>query len=382
MLTNRDIAELTDWRRELHRFPEVSRDEAGTAARVVAALGALGPDQVLTGLGGHGVAAVFTGRDPGPIVLFRAELDALPIEELSDAPHRSTIPGKGHLCGHEGHMTLLMGLGRLLARNRPARGRVVLLFQPAEEDGSGAAAVVADPAFAAIKPDWAFAIHNLPGLPLGHGALSAGVVNCASLGLKITLTGKTAHASQPEAGTSPGLALAHLIDRFTHLAPPGPLRPGYRLITVTHARLGEPAFGIAPGAAELWITLRSTEDTAIAALKAEAMALATAQAQSHGLTVTFETHDHFAASVNQPEATARIASALDALSIPHDPGDLPMRASEDFGRFSLPGTRAAMLFLGAGTTHPALHNPDYDFPDALIQPGVAIFHQIARELLA
>ncbi|MDP3379657.1 MAG: M20/M25/M40 family metallo-hydrolase, partial [Brevundimonas sp.] len=193
MLTNRDIAELTDWRRELHRFPEVSRDEAGTAARVVAALGALGPDQVLTGLGGHGVAAVFTGRDPGPTVLFRAELDALPIEELSDAPHRSTIPGKGHLCGHEGHMTLLMGLGRLLARNRPARGRVVLLFQPAEEDGSGAAAVVADPAFAAIKPDWAFAIHNLPGLPLGHGALSAGVVNCASLGLKTTLTGKTAH---------------------------------------------------------------------------------------------------------------------------------------------------------------------------------------------
>lgn len=375
-LTNRDIAELTDWRRDLHRFPEISREEAGTAARVVQALGPLHPDQILSGLGGHGVTAVFNGAEPGPTVLFRAELDALPIEEVSNAPHRSTIPGKGHLCGHDGHMTLLIGLCRLIARQRPARGRVVLMFQPAEEDGSGAAAVISDPAFAAIKPDWAFAIHNMPGLAFGTGMLKSGTVNCASQGLKITLHGKTAHASQPEAGTSPGLALARLIETFTNLAPPGPLRPGYRLVTVTHARLGEPAFGIAPGMAELWLTLRTTEDAGMAALKAEAMEIA----RSQGLPVTFETHDDFAASVNDPEATARIAAALDALNIPHDEGDLPMRASEDFGRFGQPGTRSAMLFLGAGDG-PALHNPDYDFPDALIQPGVAIFHQIARDLL-
>lgn len=376
MLTNRDIDELTDWRRDLHRFPEVSREEAGTAARVVQALNPLKPDQVLTGLGGHGVAAIFNGTDPGPTVLFRAELDALPIEELSDAPHRSTIPGKGHLCGHEGHMTLLMGLGRLISRQRPRRGRVVLMFQPAEEDGSGAAAVTADAGYAAIKPDWAFAIHNMPGLGFGAGMLKSGTVNCASQGLKITLHGKTAHASQPEAGTSPGLALARLIETFTHLAPPGALRPGYRLVTVTHAKLGEPAFGIAPGMAELWITLRTTEDSTMEALKSEAMEIA----ETQGLPVTFETHDDFAASVNDPEATARIAAALDALNIPHDEGDLPMRASEDFGRFGQPGTRSAMLFLGAGHG-PALHNPDYDFPDGLIQPGVAIFHQIARDLL-
>lgn len=381
MLTNRDIADLTDWRRELHRFPEVSREESATAARVAQALAPLNPDELLTNLGGHGLAAIFNGSEPGPTVLFRAELDALPIEELSDAPYRSTIPGKGHLCGHDGHMTLLMGLGRLIARRKPARGRVVLMFQPAEEDGSGAAAVVADPAFAAIKPDWAFAIHNMPGIPFASGHLKSGVVNCASQGLKITLGGKTAHASLPETGTSPGPALAKLIDTFASLAPPGPLCDGYRLVTVTHARLGEPAFGIAPGMAELWITLRTTEDAAMAALKSDAMALATAQARSHGLTIRFETHDDFAASVNDPEATAHIAAALDALQIPHDEGDLPMRGSEDFGRFGQPGTRSAMLFLGAGQTHPALHNPDYDFPDALIQPGVAIFHQILRDLL-
>ena len=381
MLTNRDIAELADWRRELHRFPEVSREEAATAARVVQALGGLGPDQVLTGLGGHGVAAVFHGAAPGPTVLFRAELDALPIEELSDAPYRSTIPGKGHLCGHDGHMTLLMGLARLLSRQRPERGRVVLMFQPAEEDGSGAAAVLADPAFAAIRPDWAFSIHNMPGTAFGRGLLKSGVVNCASQGLRITLGGKTAHASLPETGTSPGLALASLIDQFTRLAPPGPLGPGFQLITVTHARLGEPAFGIAPGAAELWVTLRTMEDAGMATLKAQAIALAETAAKAHGLTVGFETHDDFAASVNHPEATERIAQAMEALGMAHEEGDLPMRGSEDFGRFGQPGTRSAMLFLGVGERHPALHNPDYDFPDALIGPGVAIFHRIARDLL-
>lgn len=380
MLTNRDIAELTEFRRELHRHPDVSRDEAATAARIIAALGPLAPDRIVTGLGGHGVAAVFDGAAPGPTVLFRAELDGLPIEELSDAPHRSTVAGKGHLCGHDGHMALLMGLGRLVSRRRPASGRLILMFQPAEEDGAGAAAVVADPAFAALKPDWAFAIHNMPGLAFGQGLLAPGVVNCASQGLKITLGGKTAHASQPETGTSPGLALADLIARFTRLAPPGPLQPGFRLVTVTHARLGEPAFGIAPGQAELWITLRTMEDGAMAALYAEAIATAQQAAGDHGLTIHLETHDDFAASVNHPQATARIAAALDALAIPHAPDGLPMRASEDFGRFGQPGTKSAMLFLGAGHG-PALHNPDYDFPDDLIPPGVAIFHRIAKDIL-
>jgi amidohydrolase len=382
MLTNLDITELTALRRMLHRFPEVSRLEVETAARVAAALAPLQPARVVTGLGGHGVAAVFEGRAPGPSVLFRAELDALPIDELSQAPHRSTIAGKGHLCGHDGHMTLLLGLGRLLARKRPARGRVILMFQPAEEDGSGAAAVVADPAYGMLKPDWAFAIHNLPGLALGHSLLRAGTVNCASQGLKITLSGKTSHASEPEKGRSPGLALAGLIATFTRLAAPVPLAPGFRLITVTHARLGEPAFGIAPGAAELWLTLRTMADTEMADLRGEVVDLAKAAAAASGLEIAFETQDDFAASVNDPDATAHIAQALAALGMPHTDTDLPMRGSEDFGRFGQPGTRSAMLLLGAGQTCPALHNPDYDFPDDLIPLGVRIFHQLVADILS
>jgi amidohydrolase len=335
---------------------------------------------VIAGLGGHGLAAIWEAPSPGPTVMFRAELDALPIAETGTAPHRSEIPGKGHLCGHDGHMAILLALARLIGRAPPAQGRVVLMFQPAEEDGSGAAAVVADPRYAAIAPDWAFAIHNMPGVPVGQALLAPGVVNCASTGMRLTLSGRTAHASQPEAGVSPALALARLIPALAALGPGGALAPDYRLVTVTHARLGVPAFGIAPGEAELWATLRTQADAPMAALRDAAAALAAGVATAAGLALDIAWQDDFAASVNDPDATRRAAAALDAVGIAHGPGDLPMRASEDFGRFGRPPTKSAMIFLGAGTGIPALHNPDYDFPDALIPLGARVFHRILTDL--
>lgn len=379
-LTNRDILELTEWRRDLHRYPEVSRFEAETAKRVVTALAHLGADQIVTGLGGHGVAAIFDGDQPGPTVMFRAELDALPISEISTADYRSTIPGVAHLCGHEGHMTMLMGLGRLLARRRPVRGRVILMFQPAEEDGSGARAVVSDPRYTDLRPEWAFAIHNWPGTALGHVLLASGVVNCASMGLKILLTGKTAHASMPDTGTSPAIALSRLIPGLLALGTGGELNEKFRLVTVTHATMGAASFGIAPGAAELWVTLRTVHDAQMADLLASAMNIATTEAAAAGLGVSFTQHDHFAASVNDADATAIAAAAVDALGVIRAHGSLPERASEDFGVFGWGQTKSAMLFLGAGTVVPALHNPDYDYPDDLTPLGVAIFHRIVRDL--
>lgn len=381
MLTNADIAELTDFRRALHRFPEVSGEEERTAATIRAALGPLHPDQIVTGLGGHGLAAVFNGQAPGETVLFRAELDALPIEELGSPPHRSTIPGKGHMCGHDGHMTILLALARLIARRRPARGRVILMFQPAEENGAGAAAVLADPRFAALTPDWAFALHNMPGLPLGHATLRAGTMMCASQGLRIHLTGKTAHASMPETGTSPVHAVARLIPALLALGPGGVLDERFRMVTITHARMGEPAFGISPGYAELWVKLRTREDGPMAALYDEAAALVRAEAARDGLAVDLATQDAFSATVNDAAAIARLTAALEALNIPHDDRNLPLRGSEDFGRFGEAGARMAMMFLGSGERHAQLHNPDFDFPDDLIAIGTGIFHKVMRDLL-
>ena len=381
MLTNSDITELTDWRRELHRFPEVSGQEAETAARVTAALAGTRPDQVMTGLGGHGVAAIWNGAAPGETLLFRAELDALPIEELGQPAYRSTIEGRSHMCGHDGHMTILMALARLISRKRLATGRVILMFQPAEEDGSGAAKVLADPRYPTLKPDWAFALHNMPGLPFGHATLRVGTMMCASQGLRIQLTGKTAHASMPETGISPVAAVARLIPALLALGPGGPLSETFRMVTITHARIGEAAFGISPGYGEVWVKLRTREDGPMAALRTEAEALVRAEAARDGLAVSFVTRDDFAATVNDAGAITRLVSAMDALNIPHGDDHLPLRGSEDFGRFGVEGTRMAMMFVGSGEKHPQLHNPDYDFPDGLIPLGARLFQRVMTDIL-
>lgn len=379
-LTNRDIIELQAFRHELHRHPEVSGEERETARRVVEALRSLGPSKILTDLGGHGVAAIFEAKEPGPTLLFRAELDALPIEEKSHAAHRSTISGKGHLCGHDGHSTILLALAKGLSRQPVTRGRVVLLWQPAEEDGSGAAAVLADPRFSEIRPDFAYSLHNMPGLAFGTVALKSGPVNCASRGMKIRLSGKTAHASQPETGISPMAAMSALMPSLTALSHGAPPSTDFTLATVTHAWLGEPAFGIAPGDAEIWVTLRTLIDDRMSELCERAERLVTGAASQAGLKQSISYHDVFFHCENAAEAVAHLEQALTVEGVRFGEGNLPMRASEDFGRLRAV-CPSAMFFLGAGETHPALHNPDYDYPDDLTAIGARVFMAVIRQAL-
>jgi amidohydrolase len=384
-----DIAALTAFRRELHQWPEASREEEKTAARIVDRLSSCPPDAIVTGLGapsgkgGHGIAAIYEGAAPGPSVLLRAELDGLQIADLADIEHRSKVEMRGHLCGHDGHMTTLVACAEALHRRRPAKGRVILMFQPAEEDGWGAAAVTSDPAFLPLVPDWAFSFHNLPGIPLGEAGLKTGVVNCASRGVLIRFEGRTAHASMPETGISPMPAIARLMPALAALSGGHPPSPDFTLATVTRCRMGEPVFGIAPAVAELFVTLRTLTDDRMADLVARAGELVAEAAKTHGLTVSMSHHEIFAHVENAPEATARIAQALDALAIPHAAFDLPMRASEDFGRFghAINGKQplSAMVFMGAGD-RPQLHNPDYDYPDELTPIAASVFMRLVRDL--
>lgn len=381
-LNGGELDEITAFRRELHRRPELSGQEAETARTVTQALRSSEPDAIVTSLGGNGIAAVYQGIADGPTVMIRAELDALPIEELSSLPHRSEIAGKGHLCGHDGHMAILMALAKGLSHRRPARGRVILLFQPAEENGAGAAAVLADPKFEALKPDFVFSLHNFPGLPLGHVALAEGPVNCASRGMKIVLSGKTSHASCPEDGIAPTFAMARLLEELTGLGAGGRLDADFTLVTVTHARLGEPAFGISPGRAEIWATLRTLTDTRMAALVKSAETLVRSHADAGRLASSVNYEDIFHQCSNAPEAVDELRRALAEEEISHDRGatTLPMKASEDFGLFGRVAP-SAMFFLGAGENHPRLHNPDYDFPDVLIAVGARAFMRTIRNLL-
>jgi amidohydrolase len=379
-LTNQDIVELTAWRRQIHQHPEISNEEEMTAKAVISFLADTRPDSVLTGLGGHGVAVIYDSGKAGPTVLFRSELDALPIVELSGVPHASLVPGKSHMCGHDGHTAILAALGRQLGRQRPERGRVVLIFQPAEETGNGAAGVTNDSRYGEITPDFAFSLHNLPGVPFGEVRLKAGVVNCASRGMRVILDGKTAHSSMPETGISPMLAVSRLMPALPDLGRGTFDDDDFSMVTVTHASMGEPVFGIAPGRAELWATLRTRRDENMADLCTAAENLAANIAAEHGLMHSIDYHEIFVASVNAPDAVDCLLRALDDEGIRHNEEALPMRASEDFGLFGKTA-KSAMFFLGAGERHPALHNPDYDFPDDLIPIGARVFMRVARNIL-
>ncbi|AZV80950.1 amidohydrolase (plasmid) [Parasedimentitalea marina] len=382
VLTDDQILQLGALRRALHQTPEVSGEEIQTAARIALELAQAGADRIWTGLGGHGVAAEFKGSQQGPTVLIRCELDGLPIQEVSEAPHRSEYAGKGHLCGHDGHMVMVLGLALTLAK-RPQHGRVILLFQPAEETGAGAAAVIADPRWPQIRPDYAFAYHNVPGRPLAEIGLCLGPSNCASRGMKINFTGKTSHAAAPEDGISPGSVMAQLMQDLPLLGPGGPMQDDFALATLTHAHLGEPSFGIAPGSGELRLTLRSQTDARMDQMVADAENLLDAALdQVDGLQAQITWHDVFLASVNAAEAADLATAAAQKLDLAQHVMTTPMRWSEDFGRFGLDGATSAMLFIGSGEDQPQLHNPNFDFPDALIPTGVSLLARILDQILA
>ncbi|WP_084456977.1 amidohydrolase [Desulfogranum mediterraneum] len=372
------IEPILHLRRELHQYPELSAKEADTAGRIVRFFTPLAADSIVEGLGGHGVAVVFGGKVAGPTILLRCELDAVPIQELSQRDYRSTRAGISHSCGHDGHMAILAAVGAELAASPPERGRVVLLFQPAEETGCGAAAVLHDPRFAAIRPDFAFALHNLPGVPLGQVIVRRGAFNCASRGMTIRLSGSTAHAAQPESGRSPARAMCRLIQGLS-LLPPGIAEQGETAFaTVVGAELGKKAFGTAPGEAEIWCTLRSESDATMARLVRFSEQLAAEHAGEDGLTVSIACQDVFAATINSESAVQRVREVVAPETLTF--AERPFRWSEDFGLITA-SCEGALIGIGAGEELPALHNPQYDFPEALIPPAKALFLRLIQRCL-
>lgn len=379
-LQEQDFEALAKMRQSLHAMPELSGEEYLTASHIKALLTGFSPDTLIERIGGTGVAAVFTGSEPGDTVMIRCELDGLPIAETGKPAYRSKHPGRGHQCGHDGHMSIVLGVACALSRRPPARGRVVLLFQPAEETGTGARAVMADPRFTQFNPDHVLALHNLPGYERHRIVLKSGRINCASRGMRIRYTGKTAHASMPETGHSPALAMASTIRRISMLSTRSPLDEAFALVTVVHAVLGERAFGVAPGEAEIWATLRTVTDQRMERLVEEASALARGAAKEHALTCRIDFDDVFRACDNDDRLIETFRQSAADLGFDVTELDEPLRFSEDFGEYA-DVSPSAMFFLGAGADHPALHNPDYDFPDELIRSGALMFLATINRLL-
>lgn len=373
------LTELIELRHELHQYPEVSQQEEQTAQRILRWLDTCSPSKVIKGLGGHGIAAIFDSGKEGPSVLIRCELDALPIFEIGEPQWRSKHDGVGHLCGHDGHMSILAGLARKFSEDGPKQGRVILLFQPAEEDGAGARAVIADPKFSEIKPDYSFALHNLPGMALHEVGIKPGPLNFASEGLRIELSGKTSHASHPEDGVSPAKAIATLIEKLPFLPQSLGKDESEALVTVVHANLGVNAFGVAPGDGMVMATLRSIDNGLQSELMAHAEELARQEANRHGLKIKLSHGEKFSDCTNDSEAADIIRKSAKKAGRKITELTKPYRWSEDFGLFGSV-SKSALFVLGSGENCPQLHNPDYDFPDELIESGKELFENIARDL--
>ncbi|MEP4768712.1 MAG: amidohydrolase [Roseibium sp.] len=376
-----DLDRLIRLRQWLHANPEVSRQEIKTAKHMRQFLAEHAAPDEFVSLDGAGFAAVYNGLEPGKTVMIRAELDALPIHEVNeDISYRSLRDGVGHKCGHDGHMTILAGLAQTFA-DRPENGRVVLLFQPDEETGTGAKNCCLHANFKQIEPDFAFALHNLPGFPKGVVICKVGTFASAVKYIAVKLTGKEAHSAQPETGASPSFAMAELTLKARGIQANYDRPEAYALIVPVYNKMGVQASGVCPGYGEVHFTLRAEHGDVVENMWNELSEAARTIADEYGLAIEFETKEEFAANSNSQLAFDMIKAAAADTNLSFQPIALPFRWGEDFGEITS-RYEGAMFGLGAGENQPDLHNPDYDFPDDLLVSGIAMFETLVKLALS
>ncbi len=375
-----NILTLTRIRKKLHSNPEVSGAEAQTAQYIIEILESYAPDAIYKNLGGHGVMAVFGKPDSGLKLLFRAELDALPIQEINNFEHKSTRKGVSHKCGHDGHMAILLGLVERSTQESELRGQFLFLFQPAEETGEGAQKVLNENIIQAYEPDYCFALHNLPGYPLGNIIIKEGAFTASVKSLIIKLEGKTAHAAEPEFGINPAVAMAEIIQLAQRFHNPRPKQENFSLITPVHMILGEPAYGLSAGYGEVHLTIRTWSQKKMDEITRQLVQSIEHVASLHDLEISFDWTNEFIANKNDSYAVDLIEKAARKLNLPIIQRNIPLKWGEDFGAISNQ-CKGAMFGIGAGETQPALHNPDYDFPDDITTVGINMFKEIANCLL-
>ena len=376
------MIDYKDIRHQLHEHPQTAGCEVFAHDMIVRHLQGLHPSKVYTHVGGYGVIAVWESErlkvkgercadasDAShlPTVAFRADTDALPI---------------GHRCGHDGHTTILLRLAELVDRqvccNGIATHNTLLLWQPAEETGTGSRAVLDTGILQQYNIKAIYGLHNLPGYPLGTVVLCPHTFAAASTGVVYRLDGRETHASTPEMGINPGLAVSEIIDRFNGFngagAPAEHYSGEFRQSTLICVRVGQPAFGTSAGHGEVMFTLRAFTNNAMERLLADANSTVDEIASRHGLTVTRTLVEPFHATENDEECVSALMRKCVSAEVKKE----PFRWSEDFAEYLLE-FKGAMFGIGSGEQQPELHHPDYDFPDALIEPAAQFFFRLAVE---
>ncbi|WP_174503107.1 amidohydrolase [Acidiphilium sp. C61] len=377
--------EFSAWRRDFHAHPELGYQERRTAALVAERLTAFGLD-VTTGVGGTGVVGTLRAGSGNRAIALRADMDALPIEEAGDAPWRSTTPGTMHACGHDGHTTMLLAAARYLAATRRFSGTIHFIFQPAEEGGAGARAMLEDGLLERFPFDSVFGAHNDPLLPIGVVSASPGTVNAASDTLMIRLSGKGGHAARPHQAIDPIVAGAQIVVGLQSLVARhvAPLESAVVSVCTFHAGS---ATNVIPETATLSGTVRTLTPQVQDQMAREIPVLVRGLAAAAGVGVEVGYERGYPPVVNDPAAASAFAEAARAV-VGASQVRTTMPASmggEDFAFYALerPGCFFRIGQADGARGAVPLHHPRYDFNDAIIPLGAALFAAIAvRELPA
>jgi hippurate hydrolase len=374
--------EITTWRRDLHENPELLYDVHRTAGVVAEKLKAFGCDEVVPGIGRTGVIGVIRGRksNSGKTIGLRADMDALPITELNDLPYKSTNPGKMHACGHDGHTAMLLGAARYLAETRNFAGDAVVIFQPAEEGGAGADAMIKDGLMERFKIEQVYGMHNGPGLPVGSFALRPGPIMAATDAIDIRIEGIGGHAARPHKCIDSVLVGAQLVTALQSIVSRTVDPLDSAVISICEFHAGN-ARNVIPQIAELKGTVRTLTPEVRDLVERRVREVVAGVAQQTGARIDLVYERGYPVTVNHPAQTdiaTRIASDVAGAANVH--AVPPMMGAEDFA-YMLEARPGAFIFVGNGDSA-GLHHPAYNFNDEAIVYGTSYWVKLVEHTLA
>ncbi|WP_431299925.1 M20 aminoacylase family protein [Tabrizicola sp. BL-A-41-H6] len=364
--------EMKGWRRHLHQHPELAFECHETAAFIVARLREMGVDEIHEGIAKTGIVAIINGQVDGPTIGLRADMDALPIEELTGAEHASTVKGKMHACGHDGHVTMLLGAAKYLAETRRFSGRVALIFQPAEEDGGGGQVMVQEGIMDRFGIGQVYGIHNAPNVAFGHFRTTPGALMASVDTAYVHITGKGGHGATPHECVDPVVALVGMVSAMQTIIPRNVHALDEAVISVTQIHTGT-ASNIIPEEAMFCATIRCFKPDVRALLKKRFHEIVEGHAAAYGVTARVDYDWGYPPTINH-EAEAEFAAEVAREVVGPEAVDAHAgreMGSEDFS-YMLEARPGAYLFMGIGPGA-GLHHPAYDFNDEAAPVGASFF---------
>jgi amidohydrolase len=374
--------EVAAWRRDLHAHPELRYAVHRTAGFVAEQLKAFGCDEVAAGIGETGVVGVIRGeRGAGKGIGLRADMDALPIQEANDLPYKSTAPGKMHACGHDGHTAMLLGAAKYLAETRNFAGTAVVIFQPAEEGGAGARAMIRDGLMDRFPIDEVYGMHNLPGLPVGKFALRSGPIMASADTIEIAIEGVGGHAARPHLAVDPVLVGAQIVNAVQSVVSRNVDPLDSAVVSICMFQAGN-TDNVIPQTALLRGTARSLSPAVRDLLEQRLRRMVEGTAQIHGAKATLAYQRGYPVLANHARQAAFAASiAANVVGRDKVEEDMPpVMGAEDFA-YMLQARPGAFVFVGNGDTA-GLHHPAYDFNDDIIPIGASYWVRLVETALA